>query len=166
MLNQTAITYLAALTYREDAKRQVCWIPVGGIYWDDEIPDLQEIWKVPEDGLLQVLRLFSIRYGIWRGESLSGDDQLFWDDARSQLPGCPIFQRLKLSPDDLLAQESAARAGAETFEALSSEADQVSVIEKCPGVEEFSITFDIAKGQGPVSQPKPPRKSWWARLFG
>ena len=151
MLNQTALAYLAALTYRDDAKRQICWIPVSGIYWDDEIPDLQELWKVPEDGLLQILRLFSIRYAIWRGESLSGDDQLFWDDAKSRLPGNPIFQRLKLAADDRLAQESAARAGADMIEALATEADHVRVTEKCPGVEEFSITFDLTKSKrGPA----------------
>lgn len=48
MLNQTAITYLAALTYREDAKRRVCWIPVSGIYWDDEIPDFRNSGRFPK----------------------------------------------------------------------------------------------------------------------
>jgi hypothetical protein len=31
---------LEALLFRVDAKRGVCILPLGSIYWDDEIPDI------------------------------------------------------------------------------------------------------------------------------
>jgi hypothetical protein len=165
MLSETALAYLSALTYRPAAERQTCFLPLGGIYWDDEIPDIQQLMRLPEDGLLQILQLFSIRYRIWQGTPQSEDDQAIWDHSRSQLPECPIFRRVQLSADDQLAQDTALRSSDEITEALFAEADQLSVSEKCSGVQEFSATFDLRKCNGPAGSPTVRIKPWWARVF-
>lgn len=165
MLNETAFAHLSSLTYRADAARRTHWYPISGIYWDDEIPDFPQLMKVPEDGLIQILRLLSIRCRIWQGEPLTGDDQGFWDDAKSQLPECPIFRRVKISTEDQLAQSAAVQAGAEIEEALFADADKVSVTEKCPGVHEVSATFDLRKHVDPTNPPTVETESWLARIF-
>lgn len=165
MLNETALAYLSPLTYRADAKLKVCFVPLSGIYWDDEIPHLRHFMHLPEDSLVQILRLFGIRYRIWQSLSLTEDDRQYWNYAKSQLPDCPIFQRLKLSQDDQLAQNAAVKAGAEVEEALLADADQVSVTEKCPGVEEFSANFDLRKRSSLIGSPARKTKPWWTRIF-
>jgi len=159
MLCETTAAHLSALTYRADAKRGFCLLPLGGIYWDDEVPDFLQLLRFPEEDRNQIYRLFGIRYRIWKGDGLSEDDQLFWDAACSQVPDWALFQRVKVSPADQLAQDRAERIAKEEFEAFLAEADQVTVSEKYPGVESFSATFDLTK---PVTTN---RKSWWKRIF-
>jgi hypothetical protein len=159
MLSEATAAQLSARTYRCDAKRRFCLLPLGGIYWEDEIPDLRQLWKLPEEDRNQIYRLFGIRYRIWKGASLHEDDQLFWETARSQVPDWALFQRVKVSPADQLAQDQTERIAKEEFEALLAEADQVTVSEKYPGVEAFSATFDLTKS---VTAN---RKSWWKRIF-
>jgi hypothetical protein len=165
MLSKTAQAYLSALTYRPAAERRTCYFPASGIYWEDEIPDLQELMKLPEDGLLQILRLFPIRYGIWEGAPLTEDEQQLWNAARSQLPDCPLFQRVELSPDDQLAQDAAVRTGTEITKAVFADADQLRVVEKCPGVQEISATFDLTKRSNLTSPPTVRIKPRWARIL-
>src|SRR5215471_13621503 len=86
MLSETTIAQLSALRYRAGAKRQVCWIPLGGIYWDDEMPDIRQFMGIAEDDRDQVFRLFFIRTRIWKGLELSEDEQVFWDEAHARMP--------------------------------------------------------------------------------
>jgi len=38
MLSEITTAYLSTLTYRVDAAQKVCWLPLSGIYWEDELP--------------------------------------------------------------------------------------------------------------------------------
>ena len=109
MLSQTAIDFLSPLTYKENAERRICFLPLGGIYWEDEIPDFQELHNLPKHDRNLVYRLFSIRFSIWNGEELSEGDQRYWDEARLQVPKYAMFQRLKLSFEDEQAQDAVER---------------------------------------------------------
>src|SRR5437660_7298024 len=40
-------------------------LPLGSIYWDDEIPDITQFVTLPEDDRSRILHLFSIRFKIW-----------------------------------------------------------------------------------------------------
>lgn len=160
MLSQATLAYLSELTYRPDAKRQVCVLPLGGIYWDDEMPDLRQIMKVPEDDRNQMFRLFGIRVKLWKGEALPADDQLFWDTARSQMPSWALFQRQTISADDQDAQDEAERATAEGLREFFGRADKVSISEK-DGLQSFSATFHLNKDQPAVKK----KESWWKRIF-
>jgi hypothetical protein len=111
MLCETTVAHLSAFTYRADAKRRFSWLPLGGIYWEDEVPD----WA--------------------------------------------FFQRAKVSPADQVAQDQAERTSEEEFKAFFAEADRLTVMEKYPGVQAFSATFDLTK---PINTN---RKSWWKRIF-
>ena len=160
MLSETTLGFLSTLTYRGNAKRRVCWLPLGGIYWEDEMPDIHHLMKVPEDDRNQIFRLFAIRLRLWKGEPLVDAEQQFWDATYSQVPGWAFFRRQQISDEDQQAQEQAERSTADALEALLADADQVTIRQK-DGVQQFSATFDLTKGQTPTEK----KRSWWERVF-
>jgi hypothetical protein len=147
MLSQTAIDFLSPLTYQENAKRRCCFIPLGGIYWEDEIPDLKVLCNLPEYDRSLVYRLFSIRFRIWKGEKPSKVDQNFWDEARLQVPKYALFRRLKLSLEDQQAQEAVERDILEVLDALFADADEVKITRNKHGTGRFSATFQIEQDE-------------------
>jgi hypothetical protein len=165
MLSDASIAYLKPLKHRPDAERKSCVLPLGGIYWDDEIPNFRDLLKVADHDRNLILRLFSIRFRIWDAQPLSQSDTEFWETARSQVPEYPLFQRLELSEEDRLAQEQVERDAIEGFEALFGvfgDADKVEIHENEHGFQSFSATFDLTKDRG-----EPPKASpWWKRLLG
>jgi hypothetical protein len=120
MLSETTLAHLSDLTYRPDAKRRVCLLPLGGIYWEDEMPDLRQIMKIPEDDRNQMFRLFGIRARFWKGEALPADEQRFWDTARSQMPSWALFQRQTISVDDRHAQDVGPKSSKNRFATVKS----------------------------------------------
>jgi hypothetical protein len=162
MLSDAAIAFLLPLKHRIDAERQSCILPLGGIYWDDEIPDFHALLKVPDHDRHLILRLFSIRFKIWDSQPLSQSDTEFWETARSQVPEYPLFERLELSEEDRRAQEQVERDAIEGFEALFGDADKVEIHESEQGFHSFSATFDLTKDRGETPKASP----WWKRLLG
>lgn len=133
MLSYYAVAYLDALTYRDDAERVFCLLPIGGIYWEDEIPDPAQFASLSEDDQCQIWRLFAIRIAIWEGAALSEADQEFWDRARRQAPDCPLFRRLDLSSDDRREQDAVKRATASLLNGFMANASHIlrSEIQPC-----------------------------------
>ena len=160
MLTETTLGFLSTLTYRADAKRQVCWLPLNGIYWEDELPDIHYLNKIPDNDRNQIFRLFSIRVRLWKQEVLTDAEQQLWNATYSQVPQWAFFQRNQISADDQHAQEDAEQGGADALEALLADADEVTISES-DGVQNISATFDLMKGQIP-SQKK---QAWWERVF-
>ncbi|MGA2377256.1 MAG: hypothetical protein ABSF72_17190 [Candidatus Sulfotelmatobacter sp.] len=144
MFTKTTIAQLSDLTYRPDAKLQVCLLPLAGIYWEDEMPDLHQIMKIPKDDRNQMFRLFGIRVRLWKGEVLSADEQLFWDTSRSQMPSWALFQRQTISDDDRRAQDEAEQAATDDLGELFDRADKVSNSTK-DGLQRFTATFHLNK---------------------
>ena len=159
MFRETTAAQLSAFPFRADAKRCFCLLPLGGIYWEDEIPEWLQLLKFPEEDRNQIYRLFGIRYRIWKAEVLPDHDQRFWDAACAQVPDWAFFQRVRVTVDDQLAQDQAERTSEEGFKALFAEADQLTVSEEYPGVQAFSATFDLTKRGTAEAKP------WWARMF-
>jgi len=160
MMSETTLGFLSTLTYRADAKRQICWLPLVGIYWEDEMPDIRYLMNIPEDDRNQIFRLFSIRLRLWKGEPLPDAEQQFWDTAYSQVPSWAFFRRQQISDDEQHAQEQAERDSEVVLEALLSDADLVSISKK-DGVEKISATFDLRKKPTPTEK----KRSWWERVF-
>jgi hypothetical protein len=160
-LSPAALSYLSNCIYRPDAARQVCLIPLCGIYWEDEIPSLFELTRLAEYDRLQIFRLFSIRYQLWDGGTLCMEDQKFWGSARMQVPDTPIFQRITLSSADQSAHTEARQSCEQEFEQFFADADEVTLTDQGSGVQSFSAKFNLAKNE-PESTPKEP---WWKRVF-
>lgn len=159
MLTDCAIAYLQPLTFSETAERRSCILPLGGIYWEDEIPDFHTLMEIPEKDRLGIYKLFGIRFKIWRGTELEAAEKVFWEEARARIPDYALFHRLKLSDEDRTAQEQVEKEAEEGLAALFDGADEVSLSDR-DGFQSFSATFDLSKEAG-VSVSKP----WWKRIF-
>jgi len=107
MLNEAAKNYLKSLIYKSDAEIINCMIPLGGIYWNDEITDFQVIHDLPDDARKDIYRLIQIRYNLWDGEELSQSDMRFLQAALALVPDCPLFKRLQPTEAILRAQKGA-----------------------------------------------------------
>jgi hypothetical protein len=147
MLGHTAVDFLRPLSFRAEAECRVCLLPLGGIYWEDELPAYEALHKLPESDRNAILRLFSIRFKIWAKQRLSADDQEYWNVACSQVPTYALFHRLELSTDERQAQERVEREAQKCFEALIAGADDLTVTEGEDGLRSFSATFDLTKNE-------------------
>ena len=153
MLSDGALKYLLPLKHDPKAERRSCMIPMGGIYWADEIPDFHALMDVPEHDRTLIYRLFSIRFKLWAGDDLNDEDQSYWDSARSQVPDYPVFHRVHISDEDRAAQAAAQEDALAGFEALFADADDVTVNDD----GSFSVMFDLTKDERP---------SLWERFLG
>jgi len=142
MLKQTTEDYLRGLTYEPTAERYSMFMPLGTIYWSDEIPDMKALSELPDEGHEQVFRLMNIRAQLWNDEFLRVDDQVLWDDAQAKVPLCPLFQRLSLSKEDRDAQAEAEDSTREFIEHLATTADEFTLDED----GNMSAKFDLTKG--------------------
>jgi hypothetical protein len=166
-LNPAVVSCLSRLSYRQDAARRICIIPLSGIYWEDEIPELRDLMKFAEEDRLQIFRLLSIRYDLWDGKSVTPEDQQFWDAARAQVPSTPIFQRITLSDGDKRAHKEARATCEREFEQFLADADEVTLTDLGSGIQQFSARFDLTKPEftSTPNQPVTSKQSWWKRLF-
>ena len=159
-LSSSLIAYMSALTYRADSKRLVSLMPLSGIYWDDEIPDLRGLLSLGEDDKMLYLRLFAIRIRLWRSEALSDEDQNLWDTVRTQVPTCPVFMRLHISDDDRKTQCEAEEETDEMLDGLFSGAKEVTWTDVGSGAKEFTAKFDFTEERQPAR-----KDSFWRRVF-
>ena len=164
MLSTNTLAYLSTLTYRADAKRQVSILPLGSIFWDDEMPSMHEFIRFPEADREEVLRVFALRIQIWDGAILSQDDQRFWDSVRSAAPDWAIYKRLKLSLCDQRGREEAEQACAKEFEEFLADADEVSRGEGKNGIQSFSATFHLTNPSTEHEPAERKRPSFWSRM--
>jgi len=160
-LDSAVVSCLSKLSYRPDALQQVCIVPLSGIYWEDEMPAISELFRLAESSQLQLFRLFSIRHKVWDGETLSMEDQQFWDAAREQVPSAALFQRITLSTADQRAYREARQSCEHEFEQLFADADEVTLTDLGSGVQSFSAKFNLAKNEAEAT----PKEPWWKRIF-
>jgi len=157
MLSQSTVDYISKLPFRADAKRAVSLTPLGGVFWSDEVADFPSVGRLPESSRLELLRLFEIRYALWKHHPLSPDDQQYWDSARVQAPQYAIFQRIEVTSDIVDLQNQIEEESDAIFNALASQAANVGVTPRAPGVEAQTLALGLA-------QEPSPKLPWWKRL--
>ncbi len=161
MLSEATCAVLNSLTYRADANRWISLLPLGGIFWEDELPNTNQfLLRISDDQRRDIIRLFGIRVRLWKGDVLSDEDQQFWDRAHAVAPGWALFERLSVSPDELREQEETAKQADIVFEGLIGGADKVEINEQ-DGVQSFSATFNLYKNHDAAQS----KKSLWRRMF-
>jgi len=142
MFSKRATNYLEGLVYNVAAQREESIIPLGSIYWKDEIPDWDRFLRLSEADQNAILRLFSIRYDLWASKELSADDAAYWGDARRLFPRCPIFQRLKLTSEDEQAKEAVFKEAPKFFDAMFAGAQDVTISDS-DGIMRVSATHKL-----------------------
>ncbi|MGA2049338.1 MAG: hypothetical protein ABSG96_16695 [Terracidiphilus sp.] len=117
MLSEKSVAILVAQTYRADSDWGVNILPLGSIYWHDELPDMLDLFKRPDDMSI-IYAMFAIRLKLWDGETLSAQDRNMWDAVRQQVPNWALFNRLSLSDEQRLARGKAERQVEKEIESL------------------------------------------------
>ena len=108
MLSERAVAALSALRYRPDAEWGINILPFGSIYWHDEMPAMADLFRELHDMMI-VHKMFGLRIQLWNGEVLNTEDQQTWDAVKNQVPGWPLFRRVRLSNEQRAAREKAER---------------------------------------------------------
>jgi hypothetical protein len=166
MLCPEAKAYLDTLCFEDDAPLKACYLPLSGIYWQDEIPDMTAFARLPDVALRDVLALFGIRVKIWRHDELPAEDLQFWAAARIQVPDCPIFRRLAASAVEIAADEQIKEAADDMFVGLLADADSIEITQE-HGVQSYSARFkvgDLDDTRAEVDERVNVRP-WWQRIF-
>jgi hypothetical protein len=129
VLSSALVDYLSAMRYRLEAERLESILPLGGIYWADEL-DFASMKGLSDHDRDTLFRVVALRMKIWDGEALDAEDQAFWDAAQCAVPGWALFRRLTLSDDDRRAHQHAFSQVVEFFEAMKSEGYEVDLNSK------------------------------------
>ena len=102
--NETA-SKIQNLRYDPKAEIIYCPLPLGSIYFSDEVPE--DLLPGSIKDYIGVMRILAVRVNIWDETASPAEEQALFETAREQFPLWPIFMRLQLSPEQRLAHESA-----------------------------------------------------------
>jgi hypothetical protein len=152
-LSPTLVEYLSSLRYEPDAERLESILPIGGIYWADEL-DFVSMKTLSDDDRDTMFRVVALRMKIWDGDTLGDDDQQFWDAARSLVPEWALFRRLSLSDADRRAHQHAFSQVVEFFETLKAEGYDIDL-----SSQDGTIGVKATKNLGGNALTR-----WWRRL--
>jgi hypothetical protein len=102
-LTEDTARKIKALRYDHKAEIIYCPLPLGSIYFSDELPD----GLLPErvGDFIQVMRVLGIRVNLWNGLALSEEDRAIWEEASIRFSDWPIFKRLELTLEQRKAHE-------------------------------------------------------------
>jgi hypothetical protein len=145
MLSYETKKYLSSLQYDEKAEKICCVIPLKGIYWTDEIPDLGMLLQLSDTVRGEIYRLFRIRYAVWNGVELSSDDARFLEMARLIAPECPIFKRMVPADNDLQAQKDTREEMNDIWKMISDRSDRVEIKDNNDGTQTTSCRLKEEK---------------------
>ncbi|HEU4389909.1 MAG TPA: hypothetical protein VFV34_19055 [Blastocatellia bacterium] len=112
-LTEACATKISSLRYDPEAEIIYCPLPLGSIYFSDEVPD-DLIPEDAPDGLspetvrdfMQVMEVLGVRVNLWNSYELSAEEQALWTEARQRFPEWPIFQRPELTLEQRKEHES------------------------------------------------------------
>lgn len=144
------------LNFDPNAKIIFCAIPLGSIFWTDEIP--YENFLARGEDKEQILKIFAIRISYWNNEKISFEDSILWEEAKSKFPRWPIFCRLELTPCERKIHEDTQNETEHIFDFLISNADMVNLTEN-NGVTSFTAVFDLEKEDNKDKEQK--KLKWW-----
>ena len=154
-LSPTLVEYLSTLGYRSDAERMESILPIGGIYWADEL-DFVSMRTLSDADRDAMFRVVALRMKIWDADTLGDEDRQFWDDARALAPEWALFRRLTLSDADRRAHQHVFSQVVEFFETLKAEGYDIDL-----SSTDGTIGVKATRSVGGNALTR-----WWRRLAG
>lgn len=120
-------TLLQSLTYNPHAQLKAYFVPYGGIYWEDELPEYKILLSLSDQEYLYPFLMLNVRRKLWAHESLSEEEQRQWKFAQEIYPNWPIFKRLHITEDEYQQQLACEESSNQFYEAMMNVPDEVSV---------------------------------------
>ena len=148
MLSEDAYNKITSLALDPEAKMVCCVLPLGSIFWTDELPDHRLIFTsfAPGNDQEFVAKVFALRMRLWTDGRISEGDLEFWENARILFPNWPLFKRLELGKPEREALESIDREIDDFIELFSQ------------GSTEFSVMQSGSDTNSNVDNPDEPQK--------
>lgn len=143
MFSENATSIIRALSFDSHAETISCLLPLGSIFWSDELPPSRFLAFTDAADREAVMRLFAIRINYWNTGEMNAEDKLFWDTAQKQFPDWALFRRLNLSESQRLEHESVQKQAEDFFEEIVASADEVTLSKNEGGFTSFSATFNL-----------------------
>jgi len=145
-LSDSTIRKLHDLSFDPEAKMITCLLPLGSVYWSDELPDKMFLEFPEGPDRTFVMTLFSIRINYWNSGAMSPEEQALWEETRAHFPAWPIFRRLRVTDAAMSAHQSAQKEAEEFFAEMIWEADEVTVSPE-DGFTSYSATFNVREDE-------------------
>lgn len=143
MFSENAANIIQALPFDSQAEMISCLLPLGSIFWSDELPPLRFLAFTEGADRDAVMRLFAIRISYWNKGEMSAEEELFWDAAQKQFPEWSVFRRLNLSEAHRHQHERVQKQAEEFFDEMVASADEIELSKKEGGFTSFSATFNL-----------------------
>ena len=118
-LSKRGVEIIESLRFEPQAEMRLCLIPLGSVYWSDELPVKMFLEFREAADRDFAMRLFAIRINFWNNGAMKEEDQAFWNEAKARFPSWPIFQRLELTNESKSAHLKVQAEAEQFFVALS-----------------------------------------------
>jgi hypothetical protein len=143
MFSDKTIEIITSLRFDPDAETVSCLLPLGSIFWSDELPRWKFLAFAEGPDRDVIMRLFAIRINYWNTGQIVDEDKSVWDAAKQQFPDWPFFRRLHLTAAQRREHESTQRQLENLFDELTTGADEFVFSEGPKGFSSFSATFNV-----------------------
>jgi len=142
MFSEKTIQIISALRFNPSAETIYSLLPLGSIFWSDELPPMKFL-AFGNDGS-KIMRLFAIRINYWETREIADEDLSFWDHAQKQFPEWSFFRRLELTSAQLQQHQDAQRQMENFFDELTMLGDDFVFTEGTDGFDSFSATINVS----------------------
>lgn len=142
MFSEKTVQIISSLHFDSNAETIYSLLPLGSIFWSDELPPLKFLAFGP-DGK-RIMQLFALRIKFWETGEIPAEDLSFWEHAQRQFPEWPFFCRLELTPAQHQQHIDAQRQMENFFDELSTLGDDFVFSEGTDGFNSFSATFNLS----------------------
>ena len=143
MFSESTVRIITARRFSPEAEIVSCLLPLGSIFWTDELPPLSFLAFTETVDRNAVMKLFAIRINYWSTGEMGLEDRKVWDTAQREFPEWPLFHRLELTPAQRIAHEGTEKELENFFQELGTLADQVTISENQDGFRSFSTTINV-----------------------
>lgn len=147
LVSNEGAAIIESLRFDPQARMRWSILPLGSIYWTDELPPLMFLEFKQNDDRMFVMHLFAVRINFWTNGEMNDEEATFWNEAKARFPNWPIFQRLNVSDEIKRDHEECQKEMEEFFMTIADEADEFERRKDGDYFESFSAKFDLTKDE-------------------
>jgi hypothetical protein len=133
---------IQSLVFDPNAKTVASLLPLGSIFWTDELPSMR--FPAFGEDMNLIMRLFAIRINFWESGKIADEAKPLWQVAQQTFPDWAFFRRLQLTAQHRQEHEDAQRQMENLFEELNTLGDDFVYSEGSDGFGSFSVTIKVA----------------------
>jgi hypothetical protein len=143
MFSESAAKIINVLKFNPEAEIVSCLLPLGSIFWSDELPPFRFLAFTEAVDRDAVMKLFAVRINYWNTGEMGLEDRSVWGRAQREFPEWPLFRRLELTTAQRIVHEAVQKELENFFDEMSTLGDEVTLSENENGFTSFSATINV-----------------------